>query len=273
MKPAVSRLPTSAIAWNDPALWRLDGARALWRKEVLRFWKVGFQTIAAPVLTAMLYLLIFGHVLDKHVQVFDGVPYTSFLIPGLVMMSVLQNAFANTSSSLIQSKVTGNLIFLLLTPLSPAAWFAGYVGGAVVRGLAVGVGVLAVSLWAGLPWPAQPAWVLIFGVLGATLMGALGLVAGLWAEKFDQLAVFQNFIILPMTFLAGVFYSVQGLPALWQVVSHLNPFFYMIDGFRHGFFGQGDVSPWLSLLIVGTANLAVVAWALNLLRTGYRIRS
>jgi ABC-2 type transport system permease protein len=250
----------------------MTGVQTLLYKEVLRFWKVGFQTVAAPVLTAVMYLLIFGHVLQDHVQVFPGVGYTSFLIPGLVMMSVLQNAFANTSSSLIQSKITGNLVFLLLTPLSHRAWFVAYVGAAVLRGVVVGTGVLLVTVWFAPPRLAEPWWILVFALLGAGMLGALGLVAGLWADKFDQMAAFQNFIIMPMTFLSGVFYSIHSLPSFWQSVSHLNPFFYMIDGFRFGFFGQSDVSPWLSLGVVGVCLTAVSAIALHLLRTGYKIR-
>jgi ABC-2 type transport system permease protein len=252
---------------------KLEGARTLFLKEILRFWKVGFQTVGAPVLTAILYLLIFGHVLEDHVEVFPGVRYTSFLIPGLVMMSVLQNAFANSSSSLVQSKITGNLVFLLVTPLSHWAWFAAYVGASVVRGLTVGSGVFAVTVWFAPPSLAEPWWIIVFATLGAGMLGALGLIAGMWAEKFDQMAAFQNFIIMPMTFLSGVFYSVQSLPPFWQAVSHLNPFFYMIDGFRRGFFGASDVSPWLSLAVVGTSFLIVSAIALRLLAIGYKIRS
>jgi ABC-2 type transport system permease protein len=249
-----------------------SGVGTLLRKEILRFWKVAFQTVAAPVMTALLYLLIFGHVLEDKVEVFEGVGYSSFLVPGLVMMSVLQNAFANSSSSLIQSKITGNLVFLLVTPLSHRAWFAAYVGASIVRGLAVGAGVLAVTAWFVPLQLAEPWWIVVFALLGAGMLGALGLIAGLWAEKFDQLAAFQNFIIMPMTFLSGVFYSVHSLPALWQAVSHLNPFFYMIDGFRRGFFGASDTSPWVSLAIVGTAFVAVSAAALRLLATGYKLR-
>jgi ABC-2 type transport system permease protein len=225
------------------------------------------------VLTAVLYLLIFGHVLEDRVQVFDGVGYTSFLIPGLVMMSVLQNAFANASSSLIQSKITGNLVFLLVTPLSHRAWFAAYVGAAVVRGLAVGAGVFAVTVWFAPLRLAEPLWAAVFALLGAAMLGALGLIAGLWAEKFDQMAAFQNFVIMPMTFLAGVFYSVQSLPPFWRGVSHLNPFFYMIDGFRRGFFGASDVSPWVSLAVVGSSFVVVAGIALHLLRIGYKLRT
>ena len=250
----------------------LSGARTLLYKEVLRFWKVSFQTVAAPVLTAILYLMIFGHVLEDHVKIFGAIGYTSFLIPGLVMMSVLQNAFANSSSSLIQSKITGNLVFVLVAPLSHWAWFVAYVGAAIVRGVGVGLGVLVVTVWFAPPAFAQPLWIVVFALLGAAMMGALGLIAGLWAEKFDQIAAFQNFIIMPMTFLSGVFYSVNSLPPVWKAVSHLNPFFYMIDGFRFGFFGIGDVSPWLSLAVVGASLLTVCAVCLQLLRTGYKIR-
>ena len=250
----------------------MSGWQALFYKEILRFWKVGFQTVGAPVVTAILYLMIFGHVLEGRVQVYDSVSYTAFLLPGLVMMSVLQNAFANSSSSMVQSKVMGNLVFLMLTPLSHRAWFVAYVGSSVVRGLAVGAGVLMATWWFAQPTMLAPLWVLAFAFLGAALLGALGLIAGLWAEKFDQMAAFQNFIIVPMTFLSGVFYSIHSLPEFWQKVSHLNPFFYMIDGFRYGFFGVSDTSPWLSLVLVASALAVVSAVALHLLRTGYKIR-
>ena len=215
----------------------------------------------------------FGHVLGNSVQVYPGVTYVAFLVPGLVMMSVLQNAFANSSSSIIQSKIMGSLVFVLLTPLSHWAWFVAYVGSSVVRGLVVGLGVFIVTLAFARPEFAAPLWILLFALLGAALLATLGLIAGLWADKFDQMAAFQNFIIVPMTFLSGVFYSIQSLPPFWQTVSHLNPFFYMIDGFRYGFFGQSDVSPWVSLGIVGLAWLAVSALAVHLLRTGYKIRN
>ena len=249
-----------------------SGAGTLFRKEILRFWKVAFQTVAAPVLTAILYLLIFGHVLEDHVKVFGSVAYTSFLMPGLVMMSVLQNAFANSSSSLIQSKITGNLVFLLVAPLSHWAWFLAYVGASIVRGAVVGAGVMLATIWFAPLHLAQPLWILVFGLAGAAMMGALGLVAGLWAEKFDQIAAFQNFIIMPMTFLSGVFYSVGSLPPFWKGVSHLNPFFYMIDGFRYGFFGVSDVAPTTSLLVVFTSLLLVCGLCVHLLKVGYKIR-
>jgi ABC-2 type transport system permease protein len=250
-----------------------SGWQTLLYKEILRFWKVSFQTVAAPVLTAMLYLLIFGHVLEDHVKVYDRISYTAFLVPGLVMMSVLQNAFANSSSSLIQSKIMGNLVFLLLTPLSHWSWFVAYVGSSIARGLCVGAGVFLVTVWFTKVTFAAPLWIFVFALLGAGMLGSLGVIAGLWAEKFDQMAAFQNFVIVPMTFLSGVFYSIHSLPGFWQDVSHLNPFFYMIDGFRHGFFGVSDVSPWVSLGVVGTAFLLVSGVALHLLKIGYKIRN
>jgi len=250
----------------------MTGMQTLLYKETLRFWKVGFQTVGAPVLTAVMYMLIFGHVLEGQVKVYGTVNYTAFLVPGLVMMSVLQNAFANSSSSLIQSKIMGSLVFVLLTPLSHWHWFFAYVGAAIARGLLVGTGVFIVTAYFGRPDFAYPLWIVLFAVLGAAMLGALGVIAGLWSDKFDQMAAFQNFVIMPMTFLSGVFYSIHSLPPFWQTVSHLNPFFYMIDGFRYGFFGVSDVSPWLSLGIVVTALIVASAIAINMLRTGYKIR-
>jgi len=250
-----------------------SGWLTLLYKELLRFWKVSFQTILAPVLTALLYLLIFSHVLEAHVSVFDGrVRYTAFLVPGLVMMSVLQNAFANSSSSMIQSKITGNLIFVLLPPLSPLDMYAAYVLGAMVRGIVVGAGVLAVTVWFAPLSLEHPLWALIFALLGSAILGTLGLIAGIWADKFDQLAAFQNFLIMPLTFLSGVFYSIHTLPPFWQALSHFNPFFYMIDGFRYGFFGLSDIAPAVSLAIVAASCLALTGLTLILLQRGYKLR-
>ncbi|TFW10796.1 ABC transporter permease [Massilia arenosa] len=248
------------------------GFQTLLYKETLRFWKVATQTIAAPILTAMLYLLIFGHVLSGRVEVYPGVTYTSFLIPGLVMMSVLQNAFANSSSSLIQSKITGNLVFILLPPLSHWEIISAYVTASIIRGLCVGFGVFVITAWfANLSFVA-PLWILAFALLGAAILGTVGVIAGIWADKFDQLAAFQNFLIVPLTFLAGVFYSIHSLPPFWLAVSHVNPFFYMIDGFRYGFFGQSDVNPWISFGIVCTFFVILATMAINLLRKGYKLR-
>jgi ABC-2 type transport system permease protein len=254
---------------------RGSGWPTLLHKELLRFWKISVQTIAAPVLTALLYLLIFSHVLESRVKVFNGeVGYTAFLIPGLVMMAVLQNAFANSSSSLIQSKVTGNLIFVLLPPLSPTDLFVAYVLGAMVRGIVVGLGVFVVTLafvpsLAAMP---HPVWAIAFALLGSAILGTMGVIAGIWAEKFDQVAGFQNFVIMPLTFLSGVFYSIHSLPPFWQSLSRFNPFFYMIDGFRYGFFGLSDVAPATSLAIVATCCVALAALTLALLSSGWKLR-
>ena len=251
----------------------MTGFWTLFWKELLRFLKVSVQTVAAPVLTALLYLVIFGQVLEGRVQVFEGVRYTAFLIPGLVMMSVLQNAFANSSSSLMQSKMTGNIVFILLAPISYLEFFCAYVAASVVRGLAVGGAVLAfTAAFVELRLEA-PAWALGFALGGAALLGALGLLAGMVSEKIDQLAAFQNFVILPLTMLSGVFYSIHSLPAFWRALSHANPFFYMIDGFRFGFFGASDVAPGLSLGIVAISFVAVAGLCLILLKSGYKLRT
>ncbi|HEY9380251.1 MAG TPA: ABC transporter permease [Burkholderiales bacterium] len=249
-----------------------SGFSTLLYKEVLRFSKVGFQTIAAPMLTALLYLLIFGHVLEDHVEVFKGVGYTAFLVPGLVMMSMLQNAFANSSSSLIQSKVTGNVVFVLLPPLSYLEFYGAYMLAAMIRGLVVGIGVLLMTLPFVPLHIEQPLWIVLFALAGTGILATLGVIAGIWADKFDQLAGFQNFIIMPLTFLSGVFYSIYSLPEFWQNLSHLNPFFYMIDGFRYGFFGVADIDPRLSLCVVVLFYGALTATTLLLLKRGYKLR-
>ena len=258
-------------ALNKPILIYGSGFPTLLRKEIKRFYKVAFQTVAAPVLTAILYLMIFGHVLEGK-EIYGRLSYTAFLIPGLVMMTVLQNAFANTSSSLIQSKVTGNLVFVLLAPLSHFEFYAAYILAAVFRGIVVGLGVFLITAWYGLPSIEYPLWILTFAFLGAAILGSLGLIAGIWADKYDQLAAFQNFFIMPATMLSGVFYSIHSLPPAWQMVSHFNPFFYMIDGFRFGFFGVSDISPWTSFAIVASFFIVVSVIALRMLQKGYKLR-
>lgn len=249
------------------------GFYTLFYKEMLRFSKVAWQTLLAPVITALLYLLVFAHVLQDRIKVFDQVDYTAFLIPGLMMMSVIQNAFANSSSSIIQSKVTGNIIFVLLTPLSHLEFFSAFVLAAVVRGLAVALGVYVVALFF-VPLPIHNlAAVMAFAFLASATLGALGVIAGIWAEKFDQLAAFGNFIIMPLSFLSGVFYSVHSLPPFWQTLSQFNPFFYMIDGFRYGFFGASDISPWVSLTVTSCFFLALTTATLVMLGKGYKLRS
>ncbi len=251
---------------------RFRGPWTLFKKELLRFWRVSFQTVAAPVMTALLYLLIFSHVLGGRVEVYPGVPYTVFLIPGLIMMSVLQNAFANSSSSLIQSKVMGSIIFVLLTPLSYLEFFLAFLAASIIRGLVVGFSIYLVAIcFIDLPL-VHPWFILTFALFGSGMLGAFGIIAGLWAEKFDQMAAFQNFVIMPLSFLSGVFYSIHSLPPFWQQVSHLNPFFYMIDGFRYGFFGQGDISAWFSLSVVVGSFIALSLVTIGMLKAGYKLR-
>ena len=250
----------------------MSGFPTLLYKELLRFWKVSFQTVAAPVLTALLYLVVFAYALGDRVRVYEGVSYAQFLVPGLVMMSVLQNAFANSSSSLIQSKISGSLVFMLLPPISYLEFFCAYVLASVVRALVVGSGVLAVSVWFVELRVAGPLWVLAFALLCSAILAALGLVAAIWADRFEQIAAFQNFVILPLTFLSGVFYSIHSLPEIWQKASHLNPFFYMIDGFRYGFFGVSDFAPLASCAVVAVSFVLLSGLCLLLLRSGYKLR-
>ncbi len=248
------------------------GFYTLFAKEVRRFLKVTMQTVLTPMVTALLYLLVFGQALEAHVDVYAGVSYSAFLIPGLMMMSIIQNAFANSSSSLIQSKMTGNLVFVLLAPISSLEFYAAFVLAAVVRGLLVALAVYAVSMvFIDLPL-AHPWAIVVFAVIGSAMLGALGVIAGVWAEKFDQLAAFQNFFILPLSFLSGVFYSISSLPGIWLQVSHFNPFFYLIDGFRWGFFGQGDASVTLSLSVSLGFLFLLGLLGLYMLHKGYKIR-
>ncbi|NCN44445.1 MAG: ABC transporter permease [Thiomicrospira sp.] len=248
------------------------GCWALFMKEVRRFYSVAVQTIFAPVVASLLYLLIFGQVIEARMDVYTGLSYSQFIIPGLVMMTILQNAFSNTSSSLIQSKMHGNLTFVMLSPISPLELYLAFVGASIVRGLAVGLGVLVVGIWGfDIVWQ-SPMWILLFAVLSAAVMGGVGMTAGILADKYDHLAAFQNFIIIPLTFLSGVFYSIHALPEFWQVFSHFNPFFYMVDGFRFGFFNQSDVSVLFSLAITVLFLVAVTVINLILLYKGVKIR-
>lgn len=249
------------------------GFYTLFYKEMLRFWKVSLQTILAPVITALLYLIIFGHALSSRTEVFPEVSYVSFLVPGLVMMSMLQNAISNSSSSLIQSKLTGNLVFILLPPLGSWALLSSYVLASLIRGLVIGLVMFAAVIWFVPMSVVSPLYVFIFAILGCLFTSSLGMITGIWAEKFDQLAAIQNFFIMPLTFLAGVFYSTQSLPEIARIASHFNPFFYMVDGFRYGFFGQSDVSPLTSLVVVAVCCIVTVWLNLRLLNSGYKLRN
>jgi ABC-2 type transport system permease protein len=253
--------------WINPR-----GAWTLFVKETRRFMSVVVQTVLAPVITALLYLLVFGHVMDRSQQVYPGVGYTAFLIPGLIMMSVIQNAFANTSSSIIQSKMMGNLIFILMAPLSTLDLFLSFTAAAVLRGVMVGGGLYAIG-WLVTPLPlAHPVFTLAMLVLAGTALGILGMISALVADKIEHLSAFQNFFIMPLSFLSGVFYSIHSLPPVWRSLSHYNPFFYMIDGFRYGFFGVGDTSPVLCLLFVTGFVVLASSICMGLLQSGYKIR-
>jgi ABC-2 type transport system permease protein len=250
----------------------VSGFYTLFYKEWLRFWKVSVQTVLAPVLTALLFLMVFGHTLRSSIEPYPGIGYSAFLVPGLAMMSILQNSFANSGSSLMQSKMTGNIVFVLLPPLSYREFFFAYLLAAAARGLVCGAGVLLFTVgFVNLRFE-HPLWILIFGVLGSGTMAVLGIIAGMQSDRMDQLSAFQNFIILPLTFLSGVFYSLHSLPPFWQVLSHINPLFYIVDGFRYGFFGVSDAPPWLSAMVVSACLAALSVLTLYLIRSGYKLR-
>lgn len=244
----------------------------LFKKEFMRFWKVGLQTLFAPMITALLYLTIFTQVMqDRTVEGFN-VPYTTFLLPGLIMMQILQNSFSNPSSSLIQAKVMGSIIFILLPPIGYFEFFIAYASAAIVRGFLIGISVLFVSsFFVDLPL-AHPLWAIAFALAGGALFAILGILAGLWSENFDQIATLQNFFILPLTMLSGVFYSNTVLPTFWQKLSYFNPIFYLIDGFRYGFFSQADTSPYLSLMVTLFSILLLSAITIRLIAKGWHLR-
>jgi ABC-2 type transport system permease protein len=224
------------------------------------------------VITALLYLMVFAQVMQERVEVYPGVGYTQFLIPGLIMMSVIQNAFANSSSSLTQSKIMGNLVFVLMAPLAAWELFAAYLAASLVRAALVGLALYAAT-WPFVHLPVESPLVLLgMFLLGGGSLAVLGIIAGIVAGKFDHLASFQNFLIVPASFLSGVFYSIHSLPAAWYHASQLNPFFYMIDGFRHGFLGVGDVPVWLCFAWTGGMFAALSAVCLWMLATGYKLR-
>lgn len=243
----------------------------LFEKEILRFRKIALHSICAPILTSTLYLLVFGNTLEGKMAVLDGVSYIDFLIPGLVMMALLQNSFANAASSILQSKITGSMIFVLMPPFSGCQLAAAYICASVVRGLVVAGGVFAASLFWSVPDLAHPLWVLFFALCGSGIMASLGVICGLLSEKYDQMGAFQTFVILPLTFLSGVFYSVSQLPPPWAKLSLFNPFFYMIDGFRYGFFGKSDFPTWLSLTVTTSSCLALAFTATMLFVKGYKL--
>lgn len=261
------------MAYPKPLAYNARAAFfALFLKEIERFAKIAPHAIAAPVLTSLLYLVVFGGVLEGKMTVPDGASYADFLIPGLVMMTLLQNSFANSASSILQGKITGSIVFVLLPPFSGLQLAAAYIGASMVRGLTVASGVLLASLLMSVPPLEHPLWALAFALLASGIMASLGVICGLWAEKFDQMGAFQTFVILPLTFLSGVFYSVSQLPGVWAKISLMNPFFFIIDGFRYGFFGRSDFAPLLSLSVTAAAFVLVAALAGVLFVRGWKLR-
>jgi ABC-2 type transport system permease protein len=266
MPPAVFPAPRHLGAVNWLGLW------TLYLKEVRRFAKVFTQTIVSPLVTTLLFLAIFSLALGGSLRQVGGVDYAEFLCPGLVMMSMVQNAFANTSSSLVIAKIQGNIVDLLMPPLSPLELGLGLAGGGLTRGLAVGLtSTLAISFL--LPIGIHDWFFVAFHAIAASLMLALiGALAGLWADKFDQMAAITNFVITPLSFLSGAFYSTERLPVFWRTLAHLNPFFYMIDGFRYGFIGHADGSLTAGVAVLTAADVLLGLLLWRLLATGYKLR-
>ena len=259
--------PRALGAVNWLGLW------TLYKKEVRRFLKVSFQTVLAPVATSLLFMMVFSLAIGTDREAINGVAFTSFLAPGLVMLGLLNNAFANSSSSLIVAKVQGNTVDFLMPPLSPAELAAAFIGGAVTRGVLVAI-VTGLAIAPFVDMSISHLWaVLYFGLSAAAMMAMIGVIAGLWAEKFDHLAVITNFIIMPLAFLSGTFYSVEILPEPFYTISHVNPVFFIIDGFRYGFIGAGDSNLLIGALVCLVINAGLLIACLALLRSGWRLKS
>ena len=247
--------------------------RTLLRKEILRFWRVSSQTLLTPIITASLYLFVFGATLGDRLSVLEGFSYAQFVIPGLILMGVINNSFANTSSSLFMSRYLGGIVDLLVTPVSPPQFIMAYTLAAMVRGLLVGVVVLLIStLFAELPWDA-PLLAILMSVKASFLFAQFGLIAAIYAHNFDTLSMYSNFLLLPLIYLGGVFYPISILPPFWANLSHLNPLFYLIDGFRHAILGVGDISYLTAFGVSGGMALGLFFWAAWLIGSGYRLRS
>lgn len=266
---------TAPIALGERRFGQVNwlGLATLARREITRFLVVWTQTLMAPMVTAALFLMIFNIAIGPSRGEVMGVPFIVFLAPGIMMMTVIQNAFANTSSSIVITKVQGNIVDTLMPPLSGLEILLGYLAGAVARGVLVALGIgTGIMLVLGVV-PEHPMIALIFVVLGALFLGALGIVAGVFAEKFDQMAAITNFIVTPLAFLSGTFYSVEALPAVLRIASHLNPVFYLIDGVRFGVIGTSDSSPLLGLAVCSVSSFAIGLLAWVMLRSGYRLKS
>ncbi len=263
--PVPSPRRLGSVNWLG--LWTLTA------KEVRRFLKVYFQTIVAPVVTTLLFLAIFVLAIGRSSVQAAGLPYAEFLAPGLIMMAITQNAFANTSSSLIISKVQGNIVDVLMPPLSPLEQTLAFALGGVARGLVVGVAVTAVMAAFVPITVAHPAMALYHAVMGSLMLSLLGMIGGIWADKFDHMAAVTNFIVTPLSFLSGTFYSIERLPASIRLFAEANPFFYMIDGFRYGFVGHADSKVALGAGVVGLVNLGLAFVAYRMFKTGYKLKA
>ena len=251
----------------------LRAFQTLLKKEVVRFQKVAFHTIAAPVLSSLLYLIVFGAAFDSKIEFDSSVSYSQFLVPGLVMMAVLQNAFANSSSSFIQSKISGTLAFILMPPIPDTVIATAYILSSALRGLLVGFCVwIVTALWVS-PTVSHIGWIVAFATAGAALMGALGLIAAIWADRYEQMGVIQTFFIMPLTFLSGVFYSCETLPNPWRELAAFNPLYYLIDGFRGGFLGYFETDPFIACIWgIGVSSMAFLT-SVWLLKIGYKIKN
>jgi ABC-2 type transport system permease protein len=249
------------------------GLATLYGKEVRRFWTVATQTVLAPLVTGLLFLAIFVLALGHHIDQVEGRAYVDFLVPGLVMMTIAQNAFANTSSSLMIAKVQGNIVDLLMPPLSPLEMTVGVAGGGVTRGVVVGITTsLAMFVFVPIGF-AHPGFIVFHALAASLMMALLGILTGIWAEKFDHLAAITNFIVTPLSFLSGTFYSTTRLPDVWQTVAHLNPFFYMIDGFRYGFIDHADAPPLRGIAVMLAVNAVLLLLVYRWFKNGYRLKA
>lgn len=249
------------------------GLRTLIKREVGRFLNVYTQTLVAPVITTLLFYAVFALAFGGIERQIGSVPYMEFLAPGLLIMVMVQNAFANTSSSVVISKVQGNIVDVLMPPLSSLEIYLGYAVGSVFRGLCVGIVTLVTMSFFVQFHFHSVGLIFVYAFLGTLMMGSLGLAAGIWSEKFDHIAAVTNFVVTPLTFLSGTFYSVQQLPAMWQVIAHYNPFFYMIDGFRYAFIGQADGNVVIGIVVLVVINVFLAALSLRMLNTGYKIKA
>jgi len=270
-EPVVRRLAPVAPRTYAGVNW--EGLKTLYLKEVRRFWKVGLQTVASPVVTVLLYMLVFVVATKGARPGAAGVPFAQFVAPGLIMMSILNNAFANSSSSLIQAKIMGTSPDFLTPPLSAFELCAGFSLGAATRGILVGV-VTALAAW---PFSRFGVYnilaIVYFGLVASVLMAMVGVLTGLWAEKFDHLATVTNFVVMPLTFISGTFYSTRLLPEPLQAVTRFNPIFYLIDGFRYGFIGHADGSLLVGAVFTGALTVGLSLWCWALFKSGWRLKT